>query len=101
MGIGLEECVSDSINRRNLLRGTAAGLLAPLAARAAEPRPIRTGILGTRHGHLGGKLQAMKDSPDYEVAGVCEPVAAAYKSCSRTSALSRSGASLCVSAAIN
>jgi predicted dehydrogenase len=38
---------------------------------------IRAAILGTRHSHTGGKLEAMKASPDYEVVAVCEPDAAA------------------------
>ena len=28
--------------------------------------------LGTQHSHTTGKLKAMQDSPDYEVAGICE-----------------------------
>jgi predicted dehydrogenase len=38
---------------------------------------IRTGILGTQHSHLSGKLRAMQNSPDYEVVSICEPDAAA------------------------
>ncbi|MBC7925908.1 MAG: Gfo/Idh/MocA family oxidoreductase [Bryobacteraceae bacterium] len=34
---------------------------------------IRTGILGTQHSHLMGKLKAMKNSPDYQVISICEP----------------------------
>jgi predicted dehydrogenase len=33
---------------------------------------IRVGLLGTKHSHTTGKLKAMRDSPDYEIAGVCE-----------------------------
>ena len=33
---------------------------------------MRASILGTQHSHTTGKVQAMKDSPDYEVAGICE-----------------------------
>jgi len=47
------------------------GLLSTLAAPAA-PTVVRAGILGTRHSHTAGKLKAMQDSPDYEVAGICE-----------------------------
>jgi predicted dehydrogenase len=50
-----------------------------LAAAAALPAqmgrqtgPIRAAVWGTAHSHTGGKLKAMQDSPDYEVAGVCE-----------------------------
>ena len=38
---------------------------------------IRIGLLGTQHSHAGGKLKVLLDSPDYEVAGVCEPDVAA------------------------
>lgn len=34
---------------------------------------IRTGILGTQHSHLPGKLKAMKNSADYQVVSICEP----------------------------
>src|SRR5437899_11241024 len=62
--------------RRDFLQYAGAGSLASLAAQGA-PRIVRAGILGTQHSHTVGKLQAMRDSPDYEVAGVCEndPVA--------------------------
>ncbi|MEK7406822.1 MAG: Gfo/Idh/MocA family oxidoreductase [Acidobacteriota bacterium] len=43
-----------------------------LAAPAAISGAVRTGILGTQHSHVRGKLQAMKDSPDYQVVSVCE-----------------------------
>lgn len=63
------------MERRRFLRYASAGSLASLAPGA--PRVVRTGILGTQHSHTAGKLQAMRDSPDYEVAAVCEndPVA--------------------------
>ena len=35
--------------------------------------PLRMAQYGTKHGHAAGKLQAMLDSPDVEVAGVYEP----------------------------
>ena len=34
---------------------------------------IRCGILGTGHGHAVGKLKVLQDSPDWDLAGVCEP----------------------------
>ena len=40
---------------------------------AAPLQVIRTGILGTQHSHLEGKLAAMRQSRDYEVLRVCEP----------------------------
>ena len=57
-------------NRRELILAGGA-LLAQHAARSA-PGVIRAGMLGTRHSHTVGKLKAMQDSPDYEVAAVCE-----------------------------
>jgi len=39
--------------------------------------PIRAGILGTGHGHAVGKLRVLQASADWELAGVCEPDAAA------------------------
>ena len=59
------------MERRKFLQYAGAGSLASLAAQGA-PTVVRAGILGTRHSHTTGKLQAMKDSPDYEVAGICE-----------------------------
>lgn len=35
--------------------------------------PLRMAQYGTKHGHAAGKLQAMLDSPDVEVAGLFEP----------------------------
>ena len=34
---------------------------------------VRMAQLGTGHGHAAGKLRAMLDNPDVEVAGVYEP----------------------------
>ena len=53
--------------RRSFLLAAGAS-----AATAATGR-IRAAVLGTQHGHVVGKLQAMLDSADYDVAGVCEP----------------------------
>jgi len=64
------------MDRRNFLQYAGAGSLVSLAAQGA-PKVVRAGILGTQHSHTAGKLQAMKDSPDYEVAGVCESDTAA------------------------
>jgi predicted dehydrogenase len=47
-----------------------------MAANATVSK-IRTGMLGTRHSHFSGKLKAMMDSPDYEIAGIVENAAAA------------------------
>ena len=57
------------MDRREFLRIAGAGSLAQAAAPAA-PTVIRVGMLGTGHSHTTGKLKAMQDSPDYEIAGV-------------------------------
>jgi len=59
------------MERRKFLQYAGAGSLASLAAQGA-PKVVRAGILGTQHSLTTGKLQAMRDSPDYEVAGICE-----------------------------
>jgi predicted dehydrogenase len=64
------------IDRRDFLLSASAGSLSSLAAQGVNG-PIRTGMLGTGHSHVQGKLQAMKDSPDYELVSVCESNAAA------------------------
>jgi predicted dehydrogenase len=61
---------------RDLLLSAGAGALG-LAAAPGESKTIRAAILGTRHSHTLGKLDAMKASPDFEVIAVCEPDAAA------------------------
>jgi predicted dehydrogenase len=67
------------MHRRDFLLSSGA------AAVAASPavKVVRAGILGTRHSHTRGKLEAMKASPEYEVVGVCEPDAAALDSAKR------------------
>ncbi|MGH9661766.1 MAG: Gfo/Idh/MocA family protein [Bryobacteraceae bacterium] len=59
------------MNRRSFLQyAGAAGIGASSALSATGV--IRTGILGTQHSHVRGKLKAMQDSPDYRVVAVCE-----------------------------
>src|SRR5689334_15376792 len=57
------------MDRRQFLQ--VAGV-SSLAAAQAAPSVIRVGMLGTKHSHATGKLKAMQDSPDYEIAGICE-----------------------------
>ncbi len=38
--------------------------------------PIRCAVLGTGHSHALGKLSVLRDSPEWELVGVCEPDAA-------------------------
>ena len=60
-----------SIDRREFLISSGAALAAAGAAKGAEAK-IRAAVLGTQHSHVRGKLQAMLDSPDYEVVCICE-----------------------------
>jgi len=60
------------MERREFLQYAGATSIASLAAQGAPPTTVRAGILGTQHSHTTGKLKAMKDSPDYEVVGICE-----------------------------
>jgi predicted dehydrogenase len=61
------------IGRRRFLTTAAAGASLAASVARAKPKTIRTGLLGTQHGHLDGKLKAMLDSPHYEVVAACEP----------------------------
>jgi predicted dehydrogenase len=59
------------MDRRGFLLYAGAGSLTSFAAQSSM-KVIRAGILGTKHSHVRGKLEAMKKSPDYEVVSVCE-----------------------------
>ena len=58
-------------DRRQFLVSSGAALAAASSLPAQGPK-IRAAVLGTQHGHTKGKLQAMIDSPDYEVVCICE-----------------------------
>lgn len=58
------------MDRRQFLQSSAT-LLTAMQAKASV-KVVRTGMLGTGHSHFGGKLKAMMDSPDYEVACIAE-----------------------------
>lgn len=53
--------------------------LAAPAAAAAAPRRLRAAFLGAAHSHAADKLRLVKESPDYELAGVWEESPAARK----------------------
>jgi predicted dehydrogenase len=57
------------MDRRQFLQVAGAS---SLAVAQGAPSVIRVGMLGTKHSHATGKLKAMQDSPDYEIAGICE-----------------------------
>lgn len=59
------------MNRRDFIQSTAAAAITANAAPAAIPK-VRAGMLGTGHSHFTGKLNAMLNSQDYEVAAVVE-----------------------------
>jgi predicted dehydrogenase len=59
------------MDRRQFFR-QAGALSAAQAASMGAGGAVRAAILGTQHSHTTGKLNAMRDSPDFEVAGVCE-----------------------------
>ncbi|MBI4891745.1 MAG: Gfo/Idh/MocA family oxidoreductase, partial [Acidobacteria bacterium] len=52
-------------------------LAAPAAAMAQSPRKVKVAFLGASHAHGVAKLEMVKNSPDYELAGVWEEDAAA------------------------
>src|SRR5439155_21939278 len=59
------------MDRRNFIQQSGAAMFASMTASAAVSK-VRTGMLGTGHSHFSGKLKAMMDSPDYEIAGIVE-----------------------------
>lgn len=68
-----------TVSRRHFLQTAVAGAALtatdvgqPASARAAEPRRIRIGQVGTAHAHAT-KLSVYRDSNDYEVVGIVEP----------------------------
>jgi len=68
--------------RREFLRsigtvpiGAAWSLAARRSTGAPAERPLRLGQIGVGHGHAT-KLAVYRDSPDWEVVGICEPDAA-------------------------
>jgi predicted dehydrogenase len=68
------------MNRRAFLK-SAAGVaaLSGVAPAMAErdsiipKEPIRIGLLGAAHSHAPAKIKLLQSSPEFELAGVCEP----------------------------
>lgn len=67
------------MNRRHFLQASIASAAAlgvkGLAAEAATPAPaprIKAGFLGTAHSHFKEKLKVIRESPDFELVGLCE-----------------------------
>lgn len=68
----------NTLSRRDFLRastaaGLAAGGLSVSAAASAKPPRIRIGQIGTAHAHAAGKMDAMRQSEEFEVVGIVEP----------------------------
>jgi len=66
------------MNRREFLKRSAvtpalASTLGTVGPPADAPRRIRCGFLGINHSHALDALKVVRASPDYELAGVCEP----------------------------
>jgi predicted dehydrogenase len=61
------------MNRRFFLATAAA----PLAAQ--QPPRLRIAFLGGAHGHTPAKVAAVKESPDWELVGICEDDPAARR----------------------
>ena len=67
------------MHRRSFL---AAGLAAPLAAKAAGAEAVRIAFLGASHSHGGGKIRVCQSSSDFAIAGLWDAdpnVRAEYK----------------------
>ena len=62
----------DPVDRRKFLQVAGSAAVSASAARAAGQK-IRVGIFGTQHGHLRGKMRALRANSDYEVVAVHEP----------------------------
>lgn len=60
-----------AMDRRDFLMAPGVAMAAAGTTRAATGA-IQAAVLGTQHGHVRGKLEAMIDSPDYEVVCICE-----------------------------
>jgi len=60
------------MKRRDFLLASAGSATLPTIVNAAGISKVRAGMLGTGHSHFSGKLNAMLQSPDYEVAGIVE-----------------------------
>ncbi|MCX6907377.1 MAG: Gfo/Idh/MocA family oxidoreductase [Verrucomicrobia bacterium] len=68
----------NTLSRRDFLRtstaaGLAAGGLSVSSAASAKPPRIRIGQIGTAHAHAAGKMEAMRQSEEFEVVGIVEP----------------------------
>jgi hypothetical protein len=68
------------MNRRCFLKSTVAfaaatpfsgALPAADSAKPARPR-IKIGFLGVAHSHALAKVKVVQESPDYDLAGICE-----------------------------
>ncbi|MEE3199225.1 MAG: gfo/Idh/MocA family oxidoreductase, partial [Planctomycetota bacterium] len=72
--------MSDNYSRRTFLsRSGCAAAIATSAMQGSalagglQGKKIRVAQLGVGHAHAAGKMQAYRQSSEYEVVGVCEP----------------------------
>jgi len=62
------------MNRREFIGGAAGALLAAQAiGQTAASSPIPCGVLGLGHAHAMDIVKVLRASPDFTLAGVCEP----------------------------
>ena len=61
------------MDRRKFL---SAALAAPAVLKGAAKPPVRIGFLGASHSHARGKVEIVRNSPDFELVGIYEPYAA-------------------------
>jgi len=61
------------MDRREFLSAVVA---APAVLKGATRPPVRIGFLGASHSHARGKVEIVRNSPDFELIGIYEPYAA-------------------------
>jgi predicted dehydrogenase len=63
------------MNRRTFMGGAAGALVAAraLAQGAAPVNPLPCGVLGLGHAHALDIVKVLRASPDFALAGICEP----------------------------
>src|SRR5688572_24957373 len=76
MSISTRRSSATSISRREFVAACAAGAILSdgiSMVRAAESTPrLKVGFLGTGHSHFKDKYLLLRDSPGWELVGLCE-----------------------------
>ncbi len=60
------------MDRRKFL---SAAMAAPALLKGAAKPPVRIGFLGASHSHARGKIEIVRNSPDFDLVGIYEPYA--------------------------